>query len=307
MTQPKLSLAGSGLGGRGYRDIFGSGAVLPSITTALGALDKPGLVNWHVEQTAAFAVTHVEDLLRKSEEAGMRYLQYFSRRKPDSFDDPEIDVYNAADFVLSDLSNTGDWIHKFVEDDLNGGFTETPQREDHEEMANAYLQWKSENDVEVLSTERTVYGDGYAGTGDWWGKVNGVMTLVDNKSSRKIHETHIAQLAALGAAHTSAVEVAEGTEGAVYHKLQPKVSAEHGGQVDSWWRPEAVPDFGAYAVLQIRPSDWTTKGEYIEPFCKLHYIPQAQIDAGFELFSAGLAARIAQRNLKNAQKEEERF
>ena len=304
MTIPKLSQSSSGLGGRGYKAIFEDGQpVLPSITTCLGALDKPGLVDWHVRQTAAFAVTHVDDLLSRTEEAGMRYLQYTSRRKPKNWDDPEIDVYNAAQYVLDDLSNTGDWIHNFIEDDLMGRFPAAPLRSDHEEMADAYLSWKDDHDIEVIATERTVFGNGYAGTADLFAKIDGVVYCVDHKSSRKVHESHIAQLAAVGAAHTSAREVSEGTEGSVYYKLQPKVAEAHAGQVDSWWVPEPVPDFQAYGVLQIRPMDYTQSGEVIEPFCELHTIPQDQIDAGFKLFNAGLAARMAQAELKNLEKE----
>lgn len=300
MTSPKLSTQSSGFGGRGYKRIFEDGSVVPSITTALGAIDKPGLIHWHVEQTALYAVTHVDDLLNRTEEAGVRYLQYVSRRKVD-LDDPNINPYNAAEHVLDDLSNTGNWIHRFIEDDLNGFITEEPERIDHEEMANAYLDWKADQDIELVATESTVYGDGYAGTADFFAKINGVMTCVDTKSSRNIQETHIGQLAAIGAAQYRAVEVPEGTGGAVYHKLTPALAKEHGGQVDSWWVEETLPDFSEYAILQVRPTDFDrTSGEIIDPYCKLTVIPQEQIDAGYELFKAGLAVRRAQRLLKEA-------
>lgn len=304
MTQPKLSTVSSGLGGRGYRDIFGNGDVLPSITTALGALSKgEGLIHWHAEQTAMYCVTHVDDLLNRTEEAGVRYAQYFSRRKPDDLDDPELNPYNAARYVLDDYSNTGTWIHRFIEMDLNDEFTDEPQREDHWEMSEAWLEWKAQHDIEVLATEATVYGDGYAGTGDIWAKIDGVPYVIDTKSSRKLHSVHVGQIAAIGAAHTMAQEVPEGTEGAVYHKLQPKVAAEHGGQVDSWWVPRAPPEFSAYAVLQVRPHDWDTDGTPIKPFVKLHTIPQHQIDPAYKLFRAGLSARLAEREMKLNEKE----
>lgn len=303
MTSPKLSVASSGYNGRGYVDIFNpEKPILPSITTALGALDKTGLIDWHVRQTAAFAVTHLDDLLNRTEEQGMRYLQYFSRRKPDDWDSPDINVYNASQYVLDDAANTGTWIHKFIEDDLLDNFTDEPLRDDHYEMAQAYLAWKAEHDIEVIATERTVFGQGYGGTADLFAKVDGVIYCIDHKSSRAIRESHIAQLGAVGAAHTAAREVPEGTEGAVYHKLQPKVSEEHGGQVDSWWVPEPLPVFQAYGVLQVRPLDYNSKGEVIEPFCALHTIPNAKIEAGYELFQAGLAARMAQKKLKDLEK-----
>lgn len=307
MTQPKLAVAGSGYGGRGYRQIFGDGTVVPSVTTALKSVGDPsGLIYWSVEQTVLYSVTHIDDLLTRTEEAGARYLQYVSSKpKNEVLDDPDFNPYNAHRKVLDDLSNTGDWIHRYIENDLNGLFPDEPQREDHYEMAQAFQDWRSEHDVEVLATEATVFGDGFAGTGDFWAKVDGVPMLVDTKSSRKLGNSHIAQLAALGSCDTMAVEVSEGTEGAVYHKLTPAVAKQHGGQVDSWWASRPTPDFTTYGVLQVRPADFDRKtGEYIAPFCKLHVVPQKKIDAGFDFFKAGLLACRAESMLKRLEKED---
>lgn len=307
MVSPKLSTRSSGLGGRGYKQIFEDGSKVPSITTALGAIDKPGLIHWHVEQTVLYAVTHIDQLLSRTEEAGVGYLSYVTRRKPDDWDDEELSPYTAAQYVLDDLSNTGVWIHKFIEDDLNGFITDEPLREDHYEMAEAYLRWKEMVDIEVIATESTVFGSGYAGTGDVFAYINGVPTCIDTKSSRKVHETHIAQLAAVGAGDYRAVEVPEGTEGAVYHKLENAVAAEYGGNADSWWVQETVPDFSQYGILQVRPTDFDRRtGEQIDPFCELHIIPQEQIDAGFELFQASLAVRKASATLDHLIKAREK-
>lgn len=305
MTQPKLAVAGSGYGGRGYRQIFGDGSVVPSITTALSAVGDPsGLIHWNVEQTALYAVTHIDDLLNRTEEAGVRYLQYVARKpKTEVLDDEELNVFTASRVVLDDLSDTGTYIHQYIDDDLNDRFTLDPVRADHVEMVEAWHRWRSEHDVEVIATEATVFGDGYAGTGDFWAVVDGVPMLIDAKSSRKVGNSHIGQLAALGACDTMAVEVPEGTPGAVHHKLTPAVASQHGGQVDSYWIAKPTPDFTHYGVLQIRPGDFhRTTGEYLEPFCELHTIPQAKIDAGWKYFQAGLAARHAERELKEAEK-----
>lgn len=276
-----------------------------SVTTALGAVGDPsGLINWHVEQTALFCVTHVDAILNRTEEAGVRYAQYFSRRRADSPDDPYNNPYTAAENVLTDLADTGNYIHQYVEDDLNDRFPLDPVRADHVEMVEAWHEWRRDHDVTVHATEATAFGDGYAGTGDLWATVDGVPMLIDVKSSRKVGNSHIGQLAALGACDTMAVEVSEGTEGAVYHKLTPAVAAQHGGQVDTWWIPRATPPFEKYGVLQVRPADYhRTTGEYLEPFCKLHIISQEKIDAGWQYFQAGLLARHAEKALKMAERE----
>lgn len=308
MTQPKLAVASSGYGGRGYRQIFTDGSVVPSVTTALGAVGDPsGLIHWNVEQTALYAVTHIDDLISRTEEAGVRYLQYVSSApKVETLDDPDLNVFNVHRVVLDDLSDTGTYIHVYIEADLNGYFPDWPTRPDHVEMVEAYHAWRDAHEVEVLATEATVFGSGFAGTGDLWAIVDGVPMLIDTKSSRKLGNSHIAQLAALGSCDTMAVEVADGTPGAVHHKLTPAVAKQHGGQVDSWWVPKATPDFVAYGVLQIRPADFhRTTGEYIAPFCKLHTVSQEKIDAGYDFFQAGLLARRAERRLKELTKEEE--
>lgn len=305
MTQPKLAKSSSGFGGRGYAQIFGDRSVVPSITTCLGVVGDPkGLIHWNVEQTALYACTHIDDLLNRTEEAGVRYLQYVAKQpKTEVLDDEELNVFNASRVILDDLSNTGDFIHGYIEDDLNDRFPKDPVRADHVEMVEAYLDWRESNEVEVVATEATVFGSGYAGTGDFWAIINGIPTLVDTKSSRKLADKHVAQLAAIGACDTMAVEVDSSEPGAVYHKLTDAVAAQHNGQVDSWWLPKEVPAFSQYAVLQVRPGDFDrSTGEYIAPFCKLHVIPQAKIDAGWELFQAGLLARNAEKKLRAADR-----
>ena len=280
--------------------------MVPSITTALNSVGDPrGLIHWNIEQTALFAVTHLDDLLNRTEEAGVRYLQYATKKqKAEVLDDEELSVFNFARVLLNDLADTGDTIHKYIEDDLNDRFPDFPTRNDHVEMAEAYHAWRDTHEVEVLATEATVFGDEYAGTGDVWAIIDGVPMLIDAKSSRKLGTSHLGQLAALGAADLMAREVPEGTEGAVHHKITPAVSAQHGGRVDSWWLPVVPPAFSAYGVLQVRPGDFhRTTGEYIAPFCELHTIPQEAIDAGWDFFQAGLRARKAEATLKKYLKQ----
>lgn len=307
MTSPKLSTHQSGYGGRGYADIFNvnKGKTLMSITTALGAEDKPGIRAWERQQIAAFAVTHVDQIAAKDTEVGYRYLQavphFLTPEKHDQLDF-DVDLWNAAEVALNDAAEAGTYIHEYIEDYFNDNFPENPMREDHYQMVEAFHTWEAQHDIEVLATERTVYGPGYAGTADFFAKVDGVVTLIDWKSSRNIQSSHKAQLAAIGASTTTAREVHKGFEGAVKYKLQPKVAEEYGGQEFAWFVEEPLPDFQQYAVVQIRPGDTDKYGGWIEPFCEMHVIPQAEIDAGWSLFQACRDVRLAQREMKEAEK-----
>lgn len=307
MPAPKLSTHQSGFGGRGYADVFGinGGKTVMSITTAIGVLDKPGIRNWERQQVAAFAITHVDDILNRTEEVGYRYLmavpKFLTPEKVDAL--PEgVNVWNAAEYALNEAANAGTWIHSYIEDHLSGRFTEDPWREDQAQMAEAFHVWEAEHDIEVLSLERTVYGDGYAGTADLFARVDGVVTLIDWKSSAAIRESHKMQLGAIGAAITTAREVPEGTTGAVKHKLQPKVSEAYNGQTHAWYVEEPLPDFEQYSVVQIRADDYTNQGELIPAFCKMHVIPHAQIEAAHELFLAARDARLAERKLRELER-----
>lgn len=276
------------------------------ITTATGFEDKPGLRAWERQQIAAFAVTHVDEIAAKDEEVAYRYLQAVPKfLTPEKHDELplELDLWNAAEVALSDAGEAGTWLHSYVEDHFADAFPEQPLRDDHYQMVEAFHTWESQHDIEVIALERTVYGDRYAGTADFFAKVDGVTTLIDWKTSRNVWSGHKMQLAAIGAAHTALREVPEGTPAAIKHKLQPKVAEQHGGQEFAWFVKEALPDFEQYAVVQVRPGDVGKYGEWVEPFCQMHVIPQPVIDASWGLFQACRDGRLAQKALKDAEKE----
>ena len=307
MTSPKLTVAASGFSGRGYSDILGvnGGKPLMGITTALGAMDHPGIRAWERQQVAAFVVTHIEEIAAKDVEVGYRYLQAVPKfLTPEKHDELplELDLWNAAEVALNDAAEAGNWIHGYVEDYFNDNFPESPAREGHYQMVEAFHSWEAKHDIEVIATERTVYGDRYAGTADAFLKIDGIVTLVDWKSSRKVRDTHKAQLAAIGSSASALREVPEGTPNAIKHVLQPKVSEMHGGQKEAWFVDEPLPDFEAYSVVQIRPGDTGKYGEWIEPFCEMHVIPQKQIDAGWSIFQACRDLRLAQKQMKEAER-----
>lgn len=184
MTVPKLSVASSGMGGRGYARP-GTKEIVPGVTTVLGALDKPGLINWNVTQTAAYAVTHLDDLANRTEEQGIGFLRYKTRpsqkKITETLDQGDDAMLEYSGLVLNDLAELGTFIHSYIEADLNDWFTPDPVNHIHVELIEAWHQWRSEHTIEPLFTEATVYGTGYAGTADFFGKVDGVMTCLDFK------------------------------------------------------------------------------------------------------------------------------
>lgn len=295
MADPFLRIRASGYGGSGYFNPH-TGEKVIGVTTALGAINIPALIDWHVQHTAAWAVANVDQLLRKDFEQGISFLRYYSRRmKPSEFDDPEIDIFNYSYGVLDDLANMGTMIHEYAEAQITDGFGPDLFREEHFQMAEVFDEWLDSVELTDIRSEGTVFGrtesgSGFGGTADLVCTLNGETWMIDFKSSRAIHDQHIAQIAAYGKADYFSREVAKGTEGAVEYKGKSFVKAE-------------FPTIQRYGVLQIRPLDWDHLGNEIPPFAKLHQISQAEIDAGWGLFQGAVAVREGQKAVKDATKE----
>jgi len=181
MTTPHLTVRNSGFKGRGYADIFSTEekpTPLPGVTTVLGVLDKPGILQWSMNNMAAHATMHAQELLDKSEEQSYKSLQYYiGRMKESDFDDPVRDLRNSSNGVLNDLAELGTLVHEWIECYLTGSELPEVTRPEQAQMINAFLAWAEEHEIEVYATECTVYGQGYAGTADAFWSVDGVKLL----------------------------------------------------------------------------------------------------------------------------------
>ena len=292
MAEPKLRVRASGYGGSGYWNPI-TGEKVIGVTTALGALDKPGLKQWVADQTAFYAVANADRLVTRGEEQGFNMLRwYHTRGKSEMFDNPEFDLNHYHTGILDDAAELGTSVHEWIEEYLTDGFPPDLVRDEQVQMVEAFLDWLGQHDVTVIATEMTVFGDGYGGTMDLIAEVDGVRYQIDIKTARAVRDTHIAQLAAYGAASMALVEVPEGTEGAVEYK-------------GSWWVDKTLPAFQKYAVLQVRPDDYDSSGDLIPAFCKMHVISQEEIDAGYLLYLSAQNARLSAKMLADARKERE--
>lgn len=307
MTDPVLRIPASGLGGSGYKNPV-TGERVPGVTTVLGVIDKPQLKQWAVDQTAAYAVANIDSLLNRTEEQGYNFLRwYWNRMKPEDFDDPDNDLRNYHVGVLNDAAELGTLVHEWIEADLNEWFEPDITRDEQAQMIVEYLAWRDAHEIEVYCTEATLFGQGYAGTTDWIGKITclhedpcvepGTSVAVDNKTSRNTWDEQIAQLAALGACHTWMRQVPAGTPGAHKHEKTTK-----GKKSTSWWLPQEVPPIQQYALLHIRPDDYDYNGNFIPAFCELKVIPLEEIEVGYEMFEGALQVRKSQARLKALRK-----
>lgn len=300
VTDPFLAVKASGSGGRGYKDIFSAEPeLLPSVTTVLKALGNDALVQWAVDNTCAYYAANPEAVYSRDAEAVYYMGKWYHGREPE-FDTAEYDPHNYHKGVLNDAANQGTWIHEFIEATFLGTEEPTPLTLQHQQMAEAFMLWYLDNDVVVERVETTVFGEGYAGTLDWFGSVNGrPVSLNDNKSSRKVHQSHRVQLSALGAAHTMAIETDDLDPAGKEH-----TRTRDGVKETRWFRPEPLPAFAGYGVLQVRPDDYNYKGEFVPAFCEYHVLSNEVIDESFNVFKGALQIVKSERRLKALLKGE---
>jgi hypothetical protein len=129
-------------------------------------------------------------------------------------------------------------------------------------------------------TEVTVYGDGYAGTFDGLWYINGVLTLLDEKTSRTIGDYHKMQLAALREACLHG-----------YYFQQ-----EHGQ-----YQEFAVPRPKQYGFIQMRPNDDEHAARQ-NAFVEFHTIEESELDIHYQKFQCALKVLQLDRHLKFLEK-----
>lgn len=278
--EPKLRVRSSGHGGSGYKHPL-DGSVVPGVTTVLKKLDKPAIVQWAVDNTAAFAVANIDALLSRTEEQGYGFLRWYWKR--DALAGDASDIRNYSQGVLNDAAELGTLVHDWIAADH--GACPYPNVDGAPayfwEMVNEWDKFKQEHEIVPILTEETFWSHsyGYAGTADALWMIDGVPTLLDVKTSRNTWDEHYMQLAALGAADVLVREVTDGH-----------------------WVEDSIPAFSQYALLHLRPSDTDNEGNYMEPFCKLKVVDHAEIPEHFEAFLGLLKVSHSQNKIKEIRK-----
>lgn len=285
MADPILRVRGSGYSGSGYKIPTDGGRVVPSVTTVAGIAHKPGLIQWAVDNVAAFAVSNVDAILNRTTEQGYGFLRWRWKNEPKLDEEPNI--RNWHNYVLNDAADLGTWFHEYADSDLTDGFTREPVEPWQEQMVDAWNLFKFEHDVEALLTEQTVYNPrGYAGTFDALLRIDGKVYMADFKTGRNTWPEHYMQLAALGASPVWMHQVDSSHPGAVAYKRKDKPT--------TYWVEDVLPDFAGYAIVHVRPDD----DDGTPAFCDLKVIENELIDMHYDWFLGYLTAKEAERKVK---------
>jgi hypothetical protein len=277
--EPKLRVRASGYGGSGYKHPH-TGDVVPGVTTVLKNLNKPGIVQWAVDNTAAYAVANIDGLLNRTEEQGYGFLRWYWKRDPLKGD--LTDIRNYSNGVLNDSAELGTLVHDWIAADH--GACPYPDVTDAPpffwEMVEQWNGFAESHKIEPIHSEVTLWNHdyGYAGTADGIWNIDGKLTLVDIKTARNTWDEHWMQLKALRECHFLLTEV------------------------DGEWIESANLDFDNLSLLHVRPSDYDKHGEPMAPFIKLKDIDQHAEELYWEAFVGLLEVGHALNDLQVLQK-----
>lgn len=171
-----------------------TGEVVPSTTSITGVIDKPALINWAVSQTTEY--------IHAVWEPGRKYFQ----KAIDAILEAASKARHETSQEAIDIGNmVHEWLEAYGRAYLSDSDHMPLMPEDPRAVASceAFLQWVKKNDVVFLATEQKVYSleHGYSGTFDLLARVNGKLSLLDYKSSKRIYEEYFLQGAGLSLIH----------------------------------------------------------------------------------------------------------
>ncbi len=144
------------------------GEYVPSVTTLIGQLDKPGLTAWAGRMA--------------TEELENRYHANNGRLEAEDFNAGR-DAHKTRKQLAAD---DGTDVHDYVTKVLHKEAPPLPRNELVAAACRAADKWLVEHKVEPIEMERQVYSAmyGYAGTLDFFGKVDGLLGIADFKSTK---------------------------------------------------------------------------------------------------------------------------
>ena len=165
-----------------------NGITYPSVTTILGQLEKPALINWAANCAVEYMEEHIEEIQNP--------------RGPHVVSDILGNARTAFRTASRSARNIGTGVHHAIEDYISTGKDPTGLSDAETNSFLAFLEWESKNKVRWERAEITLFHThmGYAGTADALAEINGHRYIIDFKTSKGIYDEYRVQLSAYKAA-----------------------------------------------------------------------------------------------------------
>jgi len=162
------------------------GLELPSVTTILNIIAKPGLAPWYAKEERRYFETAMLEVLSRP---GARDPEYVLAAVAEA-----VSGVKAADREKQRAATIGTAVHAGIEWHLRRSLGEDPGPEPFLPEAAAWAveswkEWATSVALEPIAIERVVHclECGYAGTLDLYARVKGVPTILDWKTGRAIY------------------------------------------------------------------------------------------------------------------------
>ena len=159
------------------------GKLLTGTTTILGILDKPFLKPWVAKLTSETIEKNWKPEVPYTKEAITLICK---------------NAKSAYKSVGKEAMDSGKLAHEWIEQYIKGKAQNKLTDDKAQNAVNAFLEWEKSHKVEWLASELILASPTYtfAGTIDAVAMIDGVMTLVDFKTSNQISDDYNLQLAA---------------------------------------------------------------------------------------------------------------
>lgn len=159
---------------------FYKGKYVPGVTTVIGKIsDKSALIRWAVNKGCDLLV----DTLNNKEVINLGHIEM---------------ARSAHIKERDEAAKVGTTAHEWIEKHIKGEDVEMPEDDRAINAINAFLKWEDVNKVKYLGSEMRLYSlkRKVAGTADVLAKVNGKLTMIDNKTANGIYNDHRIQACA---------------------------------------------------------------------------------------------------------------
>lgn len=172
---------------KSHRYFFG-GEPIPSVTTILGRMDKGEFLKAWVGKVA------VEMAASLAEELPDGRLAI----KPEQLERCQ----KAYSVIRDEAGDVGRFLHSYAEHTLKGERAPLPTTEAEKNGVRAFEDWMKQNKLAPIALEQRVVSQAYfyAGTTDFFGRVNGRLAILDFKSGKYIYDEAWFQAEAYGLA-----------------------------------------------------------------------------------------------------------
>lgn len=140
------------------------GALVPGVTTVISVLNKPFLVKWanNLGLRGIDSSKYVDSLAAVGSLAHYLILCHFTDIKPDT-----------GDYTANQIKQA-------------------------ENCLKSFWQWEKHHTFETILVEQMLVSDrsNFGGTPDWYGKLDGVLTVLDFKTGKALYQDNLIQIGA---------------------------------------------------------------------------------------------------------------